>query len=134
MSKRRRGWHQTANRMRRKLRHHGARSARPSIVRANDLKATILLRGLAAVDANADYDVHVACDSQLTQDGRQPPHDPTGKMDAGYHYNDLDGYLTGVRARLARKGRTFNFDHTFAVAHLSDQLIALEGAIVGKLA
>lgn len=93
------------------------------------------LRLKVDLDQDANYDVHAACDAQLTQDGRQPPHSPTKKMDDDYNYDSVtfDGYLTAVRARLAQKGRNFSFDHQFALDHLSDQLIALEGAIVNRL-
>lgn len=129
MSKGRRGWRQAAQRLRRRLRGIARRQAG----RFYSLKANISIAGLDAPGADADYDVHVACRDQLDEDGRRQPHDPNGKMDDDYQYLDIDGFLTAVRLRLAARGRTFGFDHPWAVKHRSDTLIALQTAIAGKL-
>ena len=134
MSKRRRGWRQAANRCRRALR---LRKARRQVDRSGTTKSYFSQKvhgvPLVLLAEDADYDVHVACRDQLTRDGRRPPHDPSGTMDKHYRYQDIDGYLTAVRRRLADKNRQFDFDHAWAIDHLSDELIELEGAIVGKL-
>ncbi|TCS10307.1 hypothetical protein [Caulobacter sp. BK020] len=96
--------------------------------RAKSRKASTVEALHAALGSSIAFDVSMACEDQLTDDGRAPPHDPGGVMSKDYRYNQdgMLGYLTAVRFRLSQKGHTFTFNAAFVVAALADTLSQLK--------